>query len=87
MAGLQYKFFPTDFYFPVPKQSSEISTGNQQIFPVIKTEEIHIEKSSETALVHRQIKSSKIVLKALPSSLSLAPVVKKNISKQYEPSQ
>lgn len=78
MAGLQYKFFPTDFYFPVPKQSSGIITGSPQVFPVVKTEEINIEKSSKAALIHHEIKNSRILLKALPSSLSLAPIIKKN---------
>lgn len=85
MAGLQYNFFPTDFYFPVPKQSSEIINVGPQVFPVIKTEEIQKEKLSKTALVHHQTKTSKILLKALPPSLSLAPVLKKK--NQNEPPQ
>ncbi|KAL8133382.1 hypothetical protein AgCh_008737 [Apium graveolens] len=84
MAGLQYKFFPTDFYFPVPKQSSGITTASPQVFPVINTEEINIDKSSKAALIHHEIKNSSIVLKALPSTLSLAPIVKKK--NQDEPS-
>lgn len=62
----------------VPKQSSGIITGSPQVFPVIKTEEIDIDKSSKAALVHHEFNNSRIVLKALPSTLSLAPIVKKN---------
>lgn len=31
MAGLQYNFFPTDFYYPRPQASSDINNNKQQV--------------------------------------------------------
>lgn len=86
MAGLQYNFFPTDFFFPPPSVNRE-ATGPQVLPTVIKSDEttgdlFKVQSSSPSALaVRREIKKN-IILKALPSSSNplLASPDKKKIN-------
>ncbi|KAK4377969.1 hypothetical protein RND71_004265 [Anisodus tanguticus] len=72
MAGLQYKFFPTDFFFPVQKTVSGDNISKQNI--LIKT------RNSDESLIDDSKSQGKIVissnktLKAISSSsLAFAP--------------
>lgn len=66
MAGLQYKFFPTDFFVPQHTASKESNFLQQQLLLVKKT------KGDE----EEDIKQ----LKSIPSSTlaAVAPILKKN---------
>ncbi|XAR69906.1 hypothetical protein NMG60_11001673 [Bertholletia excelsa] len=70
MAGLQYNFFPTDFFFP-PQQSLAKDAAQPQVLP-IKTENQEAPKS----LILRESDNRR--LKALPSSVQSAPITKQD---------
>ncbi|KAK3029582.1 hypothetical protein RJ639_038333 [Escallonia herrerae] len=66
MAGLQYKFFPTDFLFP--RQTITKDSTAQQVVPMMtqKLDE-SLDSKQSIALVRRDINST-VTAKALPSS-------------------
>lgn len=71
MAGLQYNFFPTDFFYP-PTSLNRVAAGPQVlpavIKPVVDVDETTGDiKVQSIVTVSREIKK-KIVLRARPSS-------------------
>ena len=77
MAGLQYNFFPTDFFFP-PQRSINGDTTGQKVLPVktLKKDDIDDSKQSTTLVRHDINKKN---LKVFPSSsTALAPIHKQN---------
>ncbi|CAA2970843.1 Hypothetical predicted protein [Olea europaea subsp. europaea] len=72
MAGLQYKFFPTDFFFP-PQKFAGRDIATQQQIPLVKSR--NTDESDEP----KQPKITTINTKAIPSSAaSLVPIKKSN---------
>ncbi|GMP86591.1 hypothetical protein ACSBR2_034231 [Camellia fascicularis] len=72
MAGLQYKFFPTDFFFP-PQRSITRDGATQNLLPIRNNEKIE-DRDASKALIHREINDKR--LKSLPSSsLPLSPII------------
>ncbi|PSS34983.1 Nuclear receptor corepressor 1 like [Actinidia chinensis var. chinensis] len=70
MAGLQYKFFPTDFLFPRQK-SLNTDNSHQQVLPITNTRnsgKINDGELPKSLILHHDI--NKKHLKALPPSSS-----------------
>ncbi|KAA8518056.1 hypothetical protein F0562_015524 [Nyssa sinensis] len=77
MAGLQYNFFPTDFFFP-PQQSVNKDGTRPQVLPVKtrKRDETDDGEVSKTIIQHdNSDKDLKVTLSASPA---LVPIEKKN---------
>ncbi|KAM3288623.1 hypothetical protein P3S67_022053 [Capsicum chacoense] len=76
MAGLQYKFFPTDFFFPIQKTVNGDNLSKQNL--LIKTrnsdESLIIDESQGKIVIKNNSNKS---LKAISSSSSFALVKQK----------
>ncbi|KAM3205607.1 hypothetical protein BC332_26672 [Capsicum chinense] len=76
MAGLQYKFFPTDFFFPIQKTVNGDNLSKQNL--LIKTrnsdESLIIDESQGKIVINNNNNKS---LKAISSSSSFALVKQK----------
>ena len=73
MAGLQYKFFPTDFLFPRQK-SLNTDNSHRQVIPINNTRnsgKINDEELPKSLILHHVINDKH--LKALPPSSSSLP--------------
>ena len=81
MAGLQYNFFPTDFFFP----KTVTRDSNPQQVLLTTTNDHETEDTAQPKQLTISSNSTR-VLKAIPSSssLALAPIRKQN---QEAPSQ
>uniref|UniRef100_A0A3Q7IKE3 Uncharacterized protein n=1 Tax=Solanum lycopersicum TaxID=4081 RepID=A0A3Q7IKE3_SOLLC len=74
MAGLQYKFFPTDFFFPIQKTVSGENTSKQNLLIKIRNNDESLIEESKGKIV---INNNKKNLKAISSSsLALISVPK-----------
>ncbi|KAH0723592.1 hypothetical protein KY285_006135 [Solanum tuberosum] len=74
MAGLQYKFFPTDFFFPIQKTVSGDNISKQNLLIKIRNNDESLIEDSQGKIV---INNNKKNLKAISSSsLASAPVPK-----------
>ncbi|KAH0721279.1 hypothetical protein KY290_006202 [Solanum tuberosum] len=74
MAGLQYKFFPTDFFFPIQKTVSGDNISKQNLLIKIRNNDESLIEDSQGKIV---INNNKKNLKAISSSsLALVPVPK-----------
>ncbi|KAG5583473.1 hypothetical protein H5410_054100 [Solanum commersonii] len=74
MAGLQYKFFPTDFFFPIQKTVSGDNISKQNLLIKIRNNDESLIEDSQGKIV---INNNKKNLKAISSSsLPLVPVPK-----------
>lgn len=76
MAGLQYNFFPTDFFFPPQKTVTRESTHQQVVLARANDETEDVAKAKQL-----KINSNSKSLKAIPSSSSLALV---HVNKQNQ---
>lgn len=75
MAGLQYNFFPTDFFFPRQQTVTREGSNLQQNNLLVNT------RTTEDSEDAKQLKSngnSKSLKAVSSSSLALAPVLKRN---------
>lgn len=77
MAGLQYNFFPTDFFFPRQQTVTRESSNLQQNNLLVNTRTIEDSEDAKQLTSNGNIKSLKAVSS---SSLALAPVLKQNPS-------
>ncbi|PIN20081.1 hypothetical protein CDL12_07242 [Handroanthus impetiginosus] len=74
MAGLQYRFFPTDFLFPLPQTAAGDSSSPRKI-PIVKpqkAEETDGPKAIAAAVKSKSLKATSV------STMALAPIHKRN---------
>ncbi|XAR69908.1 hypothetical protein NMG60_11001676 [Bertholletia excelsa] len=75
MAGLQYNFFPTDFFFP-PQKSLAKDAAHPQVLP-IKAGNTEDQEPHKSLILRGDVNDRR--LKALPSSSTpIAPVTKQD---------
>ncbi|KAL7169150.1 hypothetical protein ACSBR2_034230 [Camellia fascicularis] len=80
MAGLQYKFFPTDFFFPPQQSVNNTDVPLRQVLPIKprKIDDINGCEQPITPIINDKH------LKAPPSSsLPISPIGKENQSKLH----
>ncbi|CAK9184004.1 unnamed protein product [Ilex paraguariensis] len=68
MAGLQYKFFPTDFFVPSQQSVTRDGSSRQQVVPVRTRKIDEIDESKQPKAIVLISEINKKNLKALPSS-------------------
>nr|GMD44750.1 metal tolerance protein 9-like [Ipomoea batatas] len=82
MAGLQYYFFPTDFYYPKPpKPAATNLPPPQQVTPPVAAEPVKPAESA--ALVRRNWSENKIILRASAPAVTCYPVERKNNPRRF----
>nr|GMD48010.1 metal tolerance protein 9-like [Ipomoea batatas]GME04267.1 metal tolerance protein 9-like [Ipomoea batatas]GME20796.1 metal tolerance protein 9-like [Ipomoea batatas] len=83
MAGLQYYFFPTDFYYPKPpKPAATNLPPPQQVTPPVAAEPV---KPAESAALvdRRNWGGNKIILRASAPAVTCYPVERKNNPRRF----
>ena len=72
MAGLQYYFFPTDFYHPRPQPNTVDHPACDQLVPPIEVQKLvskNVDQEGQRAnLVHSNVTENKLMKKSLPYS-------------------
>lgn len=76
MAGLQYKFFPTDFFFPIQKTVSGDNLSKQSLLIKIRNNDESLIDDSQGKIVINTNKKKKNLKAISSSSLALVLVPK-----------